>query len=552
MTNFEFQYSLADGVGFANAALDQELEGGVVNDIVLLIIAFNSMIIFTTLTLGVPFSNTRGRSLVVSADVLSLSFAGAAGYGLMMWFGVPFTALVQIAPFILLGIGIDNAFVISGAYDRTDESLPVEERVRLTMLSAGMSVTATTLTDVAALYLGSLTRLPAVQYFCYYTGTAILAIYFEHITVFIAYLVLDTKRREAERRDCTVCIKFSESEKEKEANYVRKDSRLSKFLYEKFGPFILSDVMRVIILLVFLAIGGLSGYAITLVSRDFKLDDLVADDSFVGEYFRVNREIYGSSFPPSSPVLLTMDIDYADHANNLEITRLIETITNASCIQGDKVPLSWHEAFHAFARSTFNSSFLSPDGQYYANADIVSVIQSFISAGPNQRFAPSFVFDDTDTSIVATQITFKHILMDAAPVQIDCLLEMQAIFQGSSLDPKPAIHSPEYVFFDQYRIILPEMIQNLGLALAAVVVVCLILLVHPGKWCLLSFFQAKLIHVCSICADYDVRDYVNLPVAAGKYSVMGLGPEQHIGHQSGDGDWTRGRLLPAFDSLLWP
>lgn len=481
LVNEGFETTLIDPIGFANRALDAELENGVFNDIILVIIAYNTMIIFTSFTLGIPCSNTRGRSLVVTADVFSLVIAGAAAYGFMMWCQVPFTALVQIAPFILLGIGIDNAFVIAGAFDRTDESLPIEERVRLTMKSAGMSVTATTLTDVAALYLGSLTRLPAVEWFCYYTGTAILFVYFEHITVFVAYLALDVKRREAQRRDCTVCIKFSESDIESEANYVRKESRLSTFLSEKFGPFILDNRVRVLIVLIFLAVGGAAGYAITLVSRDFKLEDLVADDSFVGDYFRVNRELYGSSFPPSSPVLLIKDIDYTDPANNKEITRLIGTLLNSSFIQADKVDTPWHEAFHAFARSTFNSSVLSPDGLYYANSDIVSQIQSFISVGPNQRYANDFVFDETNTKIIASQMTFKHILMDAAPIQIECLLAMQDIFLGSSLNPKPAIHSPEYVFFDQYRIILPEMIQNLGLALAAVVVVCMLLLVHPGE-----------------------------------------------------------------------
>ena len=36
-------------------------------------------------------------------------FAIAAGYGLSMLLGVPFTSLQQILPFILIGIGVDDA-----------------------------------------------------------------------------------------------------------------------------------------------------------------------------------------------------------------------------------------------------------------------------------------------------------------------------------------------------------------------------------------------------------------------------------------------------------
>lgn len=55
--------------------------------------------------------------------------------------GVPFTSLSQILPFILVGIGVDDAFVIVGAYDHTDPTLPVEERVALCVKRCGVSIT---------------------------------------------------------------------------------------------------------------------------------------------------------------------------------------------------------------------------------------------------------------------------------------------------------------------------------------------------------------------------------------------------------------------------
>ena len=85
-------------------------------------------------------------------------FAIAAGYGLSMLLGVPFTSLQQILPFILIGIGVDDAFVIVAAFDRTDKSKPIEDRMHTAMHRVGMSVTMTSLTDVAAFMLARLRR----------------------------------------------------------------------------------------------------------------------------------------------------------------------------------------------------------------------------------------------------------------------------------------------------------------------------------------------------------------------------------------------------------
>ena len=80
-----------------------------------------------------------------------------------------------------LGIGIDNMFVILRCF----ENIPEEERDRnglvknmaLTMARAGVSITVTTLTDVAAFAVGTIAILPALKHFCVSSAIAIAAIY---------------------------------------------------------------------------------------------------------------------------------------------------------------------------------------------------------------------------------------------------------------------------------------------------------------------------------------------------------------------------------------
>ena len=81
-----------------------------------------------------------------------------------MLLGVKFTVLSQILPFILVGIGIDDAFVIVNAFDRTDDSLDIPERVGQAMGRVGVSITLTSLTDIVAFLLGATCVFPAAAW----------------------------------------------------------------------------------------------------------------------------------------------------------------------------------------------------------------------------------------------------------------------------------------------------------------------------------------------------------------------------------------------------
>lgn len=56
---------------------------------------------------------------------------------------------------VVFGVGLDDTFIITGAYLRTDVNLDPVERVRLTMQEVGASITTTTVTTIAAFILGT-------------------------------------------------------------------------------------------------------------------------------------------------------------------------------------------------------------------------------------------------------------------------------------------------------------------------------------------------------------------------------------------------------------
>ena len=230
----------------AEFSFDSELNRSVAGDIPLFTVVFILMSALTALALS-GWHPSRMRILVVAAGVSLTFLAIAAGYGSMSLVGVPMTSIVFILPFVLVGIGVDDMVVIVKAFDATkgltrrvpfvaaadaeataassfrvkyvacvgrpqrarrrgveategvdapfvDVPLTVPERAEMTLQRVGVSITLTTVTDVAAFMLGSFTKLPAVYWFCYYACACLVINFALVVTAFVSFLALDTHR----------------------------------------------------------------------------------------------------------------------------------------------------------------------------------------------------------------------------------------------------------------------------------------------------------------------------------------------------------------------
>jgi predicted RND superfamily exporter protein len=125
---------------------------------------------------------------------VGLAFAGLASIGLSIPFAYGLTAglgmfygpINQILPFLLLGIGIDNMFVIVQCYENLDEKekeMTLPERIGKTMRHAGSAITVTSGTDFAAFVIGgSSVRTSSVFFTEVYYQNMFCTVY-QHYTV---------------------------------------------------------------------------------------------------------------------------------------------------------------------------------------------------------------------------------------------------------------------------------------------------------------------------------------------------------------------------------
>ena len=189
---------------FTSRSFDDELLRGIEGDIPYVALAYFMMGCFCAVTLyrKDPVSS---QTLLGLGAVFTVALSLMTGYGMIMLCNVPFTYLLQVFPYVLIGIGLDDTYILMGAFSRTKQTDSMEQRVECMMEDVGVSITVSSLTTFLAFLLGAFSSLPALQFFAYYAAPAVMIDFLYQVTFFLALLALDVRRQKNRRRDCCPC-----------------------------------------------------------------------------------------------------------------------------------------------------------------------------------------------------------------------------------------------------------------------------------------------------------------------------------------------------------
>ncbi|CAM9710197.1 unnamed protein product, partial [Ectocarpus sp. 4 AP-2014] len=508
-------------------SFDDALEESVSGEIFLYIATYVIMVLFVMVALGRCCTGpVERRSWLGVGGIVLVVAAGLAAYGLNSGFGVPFTSLSQILPFILVGIGVDDMFVIVAAYDHTDHALPVEERVALGVKRCGVSVTYTSLTNFFAFLLGAQSSLPAVQYFCLYAATAILFDFFLQaranammMTAFVALLTMDANRQKAGKIDWCCCFTSpkhlekqqrlqKESSIQREVNprstyrdiatdgggggtdglqtrgkvdfkaEVYELSKFGRFVKEKFSPCILSGTGKALVLLssAWLLAAGI--YGVTQATQGFDVLDLAPDDHYARDYTAMARSYNMDILEWYVPMrVYTREVDYPDVAVQAEMQSTDVLLLENEFVEG---PVdSWLTSFIGWAESSDTySANVGTSGEhavYEDRATFYTALSAFTEDGANARFLEDVIFNDDGTIKISRSDMFLVGLTDTEK-NVDALRGTREVVDQSALDPAPFAYSEVFVSSEQFVVIYGELMSSFGLALAAVFALSLLVL----------------------------------------------------------------------------
>ncbi|CAK5074852.1 unnamed protein product [Meloidogyne enterolobii] len=143
-------------------------------------------------------------------------FACATALGLLFWFGVRFGTILCVSPFLVLAIGVDDAFLMLQSWQRicslaeqlneeekeeNNNLIELEEKLekiickRLGQMleDVGPSVTITSATNFLAFCVGIFTPTPEIQLFCAGNASAIFVDYIYQLFLFTPFLAISAK-----------------------------------------------------------------------------------------------------------------------------------------------------------------------------------------------------------------------------------------------------------------------------------------------------------------------------------------------------------------------
>lgn len=112
--------------------------------------------------------------------------------GFLFFVGIQWQAINKAMLFLLIGVGVDDAFVMLGSYQRVCAETPNESRrviFRKTYQEAAISITITSLTNIFSFAIGYfLPSFNTVSIFCLYTTFGLIFVYFSSLIFFGAVL----------------------------------------------------------------------------------------------------------------------------------------------------------------------------------------------------------------------------------------------------------------------------------------------------------------------------------------------------------------------------
>jgi len=167
----------------------------------LIIMAILAVGVYTFVALG-NCSPIHCRCCVACVGLLCIIFAYTCGFGLMFIMGGQTTGVHTLIPFLLIGIGVDDMFVMCNALDQTKLEDSAFVRIHAALGHAGPAITITSLTNALAFALGALSSLIALKSFCLFASLTIVFLYLLVMTVFLCVLIWDTRRVEKKWTEC--------------------------------------------------------------------------------------------------------------------------------------------------------------------------------------------------------------------------------------------------------------------------------------------------------------------------------------------------------------
>lgn len=472
----------------------------------------------------------EARVCLSVCGLMTIGMSFIVGCGLCSLVGVSFGPIHASLPFLLMGLGVDDMFVIAACWDdlsQDNKALPLPERIGMMLRHAGVSISITALTDVIAFIVGSVTILPTLNSFCIYAGVSVFAIFVFVITFFTACFTLDQIRQEQGRNGILPCIKHKDYEPNP-CSQQYLTNRVFHFIYDNA---ILTTTGTFLVLSITVACLGFGIQGCFMLRQKFNPEWLVPVDSYYGRYIPIREKYYPRQLLEGG--LYIGAVNYTHEFQNIHRMIVQLESKNDSIFELN----SWVEPFRNFVLVNFHEDlFIDTISEDRFNI----YLSKFLFSPKYATFQGNFQFEKPlECGVSAPKIIlsyadfyFKH--FRDRNEYVPAMHDVRSIAENSNLTTGEKYATVWSIVFSTWttdELIDEEVLRNLQLALICVMA-CTMSLTADWQTCLWIFICVLLtmVEVCGFMARWGVT--IDMVSCIGLELGIGICVDYatHIGH----------------------
>ncbi|XP_065087008.1 NPC intracellular cholesterol transporter 1-like [Ochlerotatus camptorhynchus] len=442
-------------------------------------LVFGGVIMFIYMQLVLSkFSWTEFRVILGSVGLLSVAMGFVAGSGIVSLLGVSYGPVHTCLPFLLMGLGVDDMFVMMACYRKirdTHADLPLPERMGLMLKHAGASITVTSLTDIVAFGVGSITVLPSLQSFCIYAAFSVLMMFFFVITFYVAIFTLD-ERRIAANRNSFIPWKIHD---EKSTQLWCQYNLMHRFIKFVYSNIILTKLGKTLIILGVICMTGLNIQSLLKLRQKFDPNWFIPEETYYSKYVVKTREQYPNN--GYEGMLLLGNYNYtAELKELLKITHELENRTDILHSVD-----SWVEPFQDFVHTYYDQDI----GEVVlSDSDFHLYLSKFLYSHEGGRYQMNFKFatklhcGQPAPNITVTTIAFKFCPFREREEYIPAKHALEELLARSNFTTDhqfKTIWAKVFANWVTDEIIDTEIYRNVALAMIGVMFCSAVLIVNP-------------------------------------------------------------------------
>lgn len=364
-------------------------------------------------------------------------------FGFCSGIGLVYGPMHNVIPFLLLGIGIDDMFVIVQCWDnlfsKGHKDLPLGEKISKTLAQSGVAITITSVTDVVAFAVGGSTILPALRSFCFFAAVGIFAVFFFQCTFFVAVMVIDQRRVESNRNVFIPCYKHKKATKP-----FCNELNLSTTIFEMYGHILMKLPVKIVVIFLTAAITAIGIWGNVELEQKFVPGWFLPPDSYLAQWIKFN-DIYFPSRGSRVTVYCSEFDDVTDLKNLWELTqKLSEQVDIIDDVD------AWLDRFLEYSR--LPSSALQPwsgnfsdfeSGSYFSHK-----LTQFMYSPAGAKYLETMQFDQelkcgfSSPKIRFSDFTFSHKVFKTSGEQISAMNRVKKIISEFNFTGKVFPLSP--------------------------------------------------------------------------------------------------------------